>query len=83
MRITAIIERPDRRFPGFNRCCREVEQYAPFGWREMSEAPALAQEYAKLIEVLQLLKDAKDRLAVHALSDVGNNLDRAIQLLEE
>ena len=49
----------------------------------MSEAPALAQEYAKLIEVLQLLKDAKDRLAVHALSDVGNNLDRAIQLLEE
>jgi hypothetical protein len=52
----------------------------------MSDTPtnsALVQEYQKLMEVLQLLKDAKGRLAVNALSDVGLYIDRAITLLEQ
>ena len=37
----------------------------------------------RLAEVLQLLEDAKERLSVHALSDVGKYLDWAITMLKE
>lgn len=37
---------------------------------------------ASLTEAVALLKDAQGRLEVHALSDVGTYIDRAISILE-
>jgi len=37
----------------------------------------------KRTELLQLLRDAQERLSVHALSDVGKYIDWAIKILEE
>jgi hypothetical protein len=45
-------------------------------------APAPTAAPASVTEVYALMVDAKERLLVHALSDVGNCIDKAIKLLE-